>query len=96
VFNHCKKHISDEVFYWKDTKGNEVDIVFLRNKNLLPIEVKFKSKVDKKELKGLFSFMDKYECKNGIVVTRNSLDSLESNGKTISFVPVWLFLLQEG
>lgn len=96
VFNHCKKHISEDVFYWKDTKGNEVDIVFLRNKNLLPIEVKFKSKVDKKELKGLFSFMDKYECKNGIVVTRNSLDSLESNGKKISLVPIWLFLLQEG
>lgn len=96
VFNHCKKHISEDVFYWKDTKGNEVDIVFLQNQNLLPIEVKFKSKVDKKELKGLFSFMNKYECKNGIVVTRNSLDSFESEEKKILLVPVWLFLLHEG
>ncbi len=93
VFNHCKKHIWEEVFYWKDTKGNEVDIVILKNKTLLPIEVKFKSKVDKKELKGLFSFMDKYNCKNGIVVTKNSLDSIESEGKEIHMVPIWLFLL---
>ncbi|MDP2846362.1 MAG: DUF4143 domain-containing protein, partial [Candidatus Methanoperedens sp.] len=93
VFNHCKKHIWEDVFYWKDTKGNEVDIVILRNKTLLPIEVKFKSRIDKKELKGLLSFMDKYKCKNGIVVTKNSLDSIESEGKEIRMMPIWLFLL---
>jgi predicted AAA+ superfamily ATPase len=95
VFNHCKKHISEDVFYWKNPKGNEVDIIIMRDKNLLPVEVKFKSKVDKKELKGLLSFMDKYRCKNGIVVTKNSLDSLDSDGKTILLVPVWLFLLAD-
>ncbi len=70
-----------------------MDIVLLRNKTLLPIEVKFKSRIDKKELKGLLSFMDKYKCKNGIVVTKNSLDSIEYNGKKIQLMPVWLFLL---
>ncbi len=95
VFNHCRQHISEDVFYWKDQRGNEVDIVLSRNKSLLPIEVKFKSKIDKKELKSLFSFMEEYECKNGIVVTRSSFDRIVSDGKTVLIIPLWLFLLAE-
>ncbi|VVB90977.1 AAA domain protein [uncultured archaeon] len=95
VFNHCKKRISGDVFYWQDKKKNEVDIVLKHNKTLLPIEVKFRSKVDKKELKGMLSLMEKCKSRNGIVVTKNSLETLDLNGNRITLVPAWLFLLAE-
>lgn len=95
VFNHCKKTISEEIFYWQDKKKNEVDIILKRNKTLLPIEVKFKSMVDKKELKGMTSFMERYGSKSGIIVTKNSLESINLNGKKIMQIPLWLFLLAE-
>lgn len=57
--------------------------------------MKFRSKVDKKELKGMLSLMEKCKSRNGIVVTKNSLESLDLNGNRITLVPAWLFLLAE-
>ncbi len=93
VFNHCKKLISDDVFYWQDKKKNEVDIVLRHDKTLLPIEVKFKSKVDKRELKGLLAFMEKHHVDRGIVVTKNSFETIDFDRKRITLLPIWLFLL---
>jgi len=37
--------------------------------------------------------MDKFNQKKGIVVTKDLLDEKKIDGKTIMFIPVWLFLL---
>jgi len=95
VHNHClrlKFKISSqhksELFYWRDEQG-EVDIVLEHNGKPIPIEVKYKNKIDENELKNIKRFIKKYGSGFGICVTK---DTFELNGN-ILMIPTWLFLL---
>jgi predicted AAA+ superfamily ATPase len=66
-FNH--------VFFWKDQKDKEVDFVLYQQNNFeAPLEVKYRNKVDARELGGLTSFLDETGVKSGIVLSKNELE----------------------
>jgi len=87
-----KKGMQEKVFfkpyYWKN-KG-EVDFI-LEGKNILPVEVKYQQNPGK--IKPLLEFMDEHKLNKGIVVTKDLIDQKKIDGKTISFIPAWLFLV---
>lgn len=86
VAAHLMRHqqgIDAKLFYWKDKY--EVDFVY----DNIPIEVKFKNDIRLSELKGIIKFMDKFESKYGIVVTKDMF-KMQDN---IFFIPAWLFLI---
>lgn len=78
----------DCLFFWK--RSHEVDCILIRNKTLIPIEVKYSNNIKEKELKGLLKFMDEFQT-NGIVLTKN----VEKSEGKIQYVPVWKWLLQQ-
>ena len=66
-FNH--------VFFWKDQKDKEVDFVLYKEDNFeAPMEVKYRNKVDARELGGLTSFLDETGVKSGLVLSKNELE----------------------
>lgn len=71
-------------FFWRDAYKNEVDII-LKDKELLPIEVK----VSIIETKALRLFMNKFRVKRGVILT---YDKEESLGE-IEAVPFYKYLL---
>ncbi len=79
------------VFYWRSV--HELDFVIKENEGLLPIEVKYTSTIDTGDLKGLLSFMKKYDINEGIVLTREKHDVEDIDGNKIYYIPVWIFLL---
>ena len=79
-------------YYWRRGK-NEVDIVFEQNKKLVPVEVKYRKEIEKKDLKGLLRFMSENKADFGIVVSEETLNVVKHDDKTIWIIPVWLFLL---
>ena len=80
-------------FFWR--LGNkEVDAVVIENDvKLIPIESKFKSRVSKKDIGGLLSFMKRFDVDRGIVVTKDLEESRDYEGKKIDLVPLWKWLL---
>ena len=95
VADHCRRLKFDleptseiRLFYWKN-KQYETDIVFELFRKPLPIEVKYRDRIEKRDLKGLLEFSKRYRPPLKIVVTRERLD-LNDN---IIFVPLWLFLM---
>jgi len=95
VADHCRRLKFDleptseiRLFYWKN-KQYEADIVFERFRKPLPIEVKYRDRIEKRDLKGLLEFSKRYRPPLKMVVTRERLD-LNDN---IIFVPLWLFLM---
>lgn len=76
-------------FFWRDPYKNEVDIVAANNK-ITPIEVKY----GKTDFKGLTVFMKKFNVKEGYVVSPDKEATQKINGKTISVVPAYKFLLR--
>lgn len=76
-------------FFWRDTYKNEVDVV-LGHKKPVPVEVKF----GKVGTSGLEAFMRKFRAAKGYVVTREWEETRMVDGKTITAVPAFKFLLR--
>ncbi len=92
VFNRCFIHARQKggkAFYWRDKQKNEVDAVVKIGKRVVPIEVKYRSRIGKRDAKGLERFMREFKADRGIIVTK---DLFEERGK-ILYIPAWLFLL---
>lgn len=95
VANHCRRLKFDlepasevQLFYWKN-KGYETDIVVDMLQKPIPIEVKYRDRIGRKDLKGLLEFSEKHRTPFQAVITREKLDL---NGNVV-FIPLWLFLL---
>ena len=57
-----------ELYYWRTHGGAEVDLVWESPQGLLACEFKFSSTLHPKDLNGLKSFLEKYSCKEALVV----------------------------
>lgn len=79
---------TDAKFFWRDKYKDEVDIILQKNKELIPVEIKYRNKPSQN--KGLPKFLKKYKCKEAMIVTK---DKREKN-EEIQFIPVYEFLLR--
>lgn len=94
VFDHTKRmkfFLSErqtaDTFYWSDN-DEEIDIVLDYGGMAIPIEVKFRNKIDPSHTKTMLKFMRKYKSPFGIMVTKNHLE-LKDN---ILYIPLRLYL----
>lgn len=75
-------------FFWRDPYKNEVDAV-VANRKPVPIEIKY-GKIDSS---GLQAFMKKFKTDKGYIVSSHQEGARKVDGKTISIVPAYKFLL---
>ncbi len=69
----------DAEYYW-GSGAHEVDFV-LKNREILPLEVKYGDKeIKKRDLKGLIKFCGRFQVKKGIIYTRNTEGTYEADG----------------
>ncbi len=85
-----------DVYYWKDTKG-EVD--FLVKKGLHPTELYQvcwdPSQATKREETSLKTAAQLFKLPKGVILTKDTKESISTDGVTIEYVPVWKWLLQQ-
>ena len=96
VFEHSKRlkfclepGTEPELFYWRTTQGNEVDIILELFQKPIPIESKYSRDIRKSDLKGIYEFLDNNKKSFGIVITKDNYDFKEN----IVYIPLWLYLL---
>lgn len=77
--------------YWRNK--HEVDFIVMRGNVPVPIEVKYRDKIEKRSLKGILEFMSKFDVESGIVLTRDRQGKEKIDDKSLIFIPSWLFLL---
>lgn len=82
----------DKTSFWRTAQKHEVDII-VKNKTILPIEVKYRGHIRKKDLKGLLKFLERFDLNKGIVITKDILKNERIDNKEILYIPAWLFLL---
>ncbi len=92
VFNHLIKQ-GLKVYYWQGKNKLEVDLVVKTHEGVIPIEVKYRNKIKSTDYKGLIEFMTSFNIKKGYVITNEHFSTKEIDGKVISYIPVWMFLL---
>ncbi len=96
VHEHCKRLkfclepvSKPDLFYWRTTQGEEVDIILELFRKPVPIESKYSDDILKRDLKGLIQFLKEYNSPFGVIITKNRFDLREN----IIYMPLWLFLL---
>lgn len=82
---------TDTKFFWRDKYKDEVDIVLQKDKEIIPIEIKYRNQPSQN--RGLPKFLKKYNCKKAFIVTKETRkNAKEANGT--EWIPVYEFLLR--
>jgi len=86
-----------EVYYWKDYQNREVDFFVkegLRIKQLVQVTyASSKEEIKRREIENLLIASKELECDDLLIVTWDYEDEEEVNGKTITYQPLWKWLL---
>src|SRR3989338_2331544 len=96
VFAEIKKTISNndlsaQSFNWRAQDKAEVDLVLAAPGNIVPLEVKWSTRLTTRDASGLRSFLEDYpEAKNGYIVYPG--DTLQHIAKNILAIPDWWLL----
>jgi predicted AAA+ superfamily ATPase len=89
----------DEIYYWQNQKGHEVD--FVMKKGLEPtqlIQVCFDlsdPKTKEREINGLLAGMKNFKMNEGTIITSDDFGEEIVDGKKVRYVPLWYWLLEE-
>jgi predicted AAA+ superfamily ATPase len=78
-------------FFWRDPQKREVDLIVTECSAKLPIEIKIRRKIEKRDLQGLFKFMEKFKLAAGILVTLDTEATYERGEKKIIALPYWRY-----
>jgi predicted AAA+ superfamily ATPase len=87
---HMAKERGANLFYHK-TNG-EVDFI-LQGTEAVPYEVKYRSVIDKKDVRNIIAFLKKAGLNKGVLVTKEHLMNEKAEGCDLSYIPAWAFLL---
>jgi len=80
-------------FFYHSTTKEEVDIVLPTENTFLPIEVKYKRRIQKKDMSGLRSFMMRYKVDKGCLLSYDFEKEYAFPWGKIFIIPAWKFLL---
>jgi len=78
-----------ELKYWRTKSSAEVDFILEKEQDLIPIEIKYTSK--RKVGKSFFSFIEKYDPKIGIILTKDYLAEERIKNTKVKFIPLSYF-----
>ena len=78
-------------FFFPSPREEEIDIIPVADDKILPVEVKIREKLQKKDLKPIFQFMKKYDIRRGLIVTKYDESFYEENGSKLMAIPYWKF-----
>ncbi|MBU4255816.1 MAG: ATP-binding protein [Candidatus Thermoplasmatota archaeon] len=92
-----RKKAMTNIFYWKNSTGNEVDFVVkqgLRIKQLIQVCYSVEDyETKEREIKALLKASKELKCKNLLVITEDYEDEEKVKGKKIKYIPLWKWLL---
>lgn len=87
-----------EVYYWRDQTGREIDFVVkdgLRVSELVQVCWKVEDeKTRRREIGALVKAMDELGLKDGLIITEDSEGQEDINGKSVTYKPLWKWLVQ--
>lgn len=82
----------ENISFWR-TPHHEIDFIIKSDNKIIPIEVKYKTRIDKSDIKSILKFMEEFQLKKGYIITKDLLEQQKINENELIFIPAWLFLL---
>jgi uncharacterized protein len=94
VFQEIYKYVTQHFFdygihYWRTKSGAEVDFVIYKNDtSILPVEVKYRSFASPAVSRGYRSFLQAYEPRIGVIITKDFVGSEKIENTEVHFIPL--------
>lgn len=94
VFQEIYKYITQHflnysIHYWRTKSGAEVDFVVYKNDScFIPVEVKYRGMSSPSITRGYRSFLQAYQPKHGVVITKDFIGSERFEGVLVAFIPL--------
>ncbi|MEN8236691.1 MAG: ATP-binding protein [Pseudomonadota bacterium] len=94
VFQELYKFITQtflnySIHYWRTKSGAKVDFVVYRNdQSILPVEVKYSNLIAPRISRGYRSFLQAYQPKNALMVTKNLIAVERIENVDVHFIPL--------
>lgn len=86
-----------EIYYWKDYRQREVDFVLKNGKKVEQLvqvtNASGKDELRRREITSLVTASHELNCKNLLIITWDYEDKLEVDGRAISCMPLWKWLI---
>ena len=93
------RHHDMEIYYWKDHQHREVDFVLKRGRKIERLvqvtNLSGKDELKRREINSLVRASHELKCKNLLIITWDYEDKLEADGRTISCIPLWKWLVSD-
>jgi len=84
-----QKFLNYPIHYWRTKSGAEVDFVIYKNdENILPVEVKYRNLAGNHISRGYRSFLQAYEPKTAVVITKNIIAVEKIENSEVHFIPL--------
>lgn len=83
----CNKH---QNIYFVRRREKELDFLIKDSRQLIPIEVKYLSRIQQKDFEKLIHFMKQLKCQRGYVLTKDRVGIEQIEDKKIILLPVWI------
>ena len=80
-------------FFYRSTTKEEVDFI-QTEPEILPIEIKYKSRILPSDLRGIKSFMYRYKYEKGVIISKSEKSKIKNTLGQIEIVPYWEYLLK--
>ena len=78
--NRFNKNQYGEMYYLRDSTGNEVDLVLEKEGSLIPIEIKSSAKYRSLDIKNLKWFQRLYRIEGGMLINQSTENQELENG----------------
>jgi len=82
---------SQSGFFWRK-RQNEVDLILEED---IPLEIKYKGRIQKGDLKGVIKFSEEFNSKKAIILTKDKLAKEQVGALSVFYIPAWIYLLQD-
>jgi predicted AAA+ superfamily ATPase len=98
VFKHLYRQSQNDIYYWADKNGHEVDFVVKQGTNVIKLIQVCESLADPKtrgrELRALDKAMAELDTDSATILTDDELHIEKVADKHITIKPIWLWLLE--
>lgn len=81
----------DAKFFLKTPQKEEIDIIYLQNSHVLPVEIKIREKIGKEDIKTLFKFMGKNNLKRALLITLDTETKFLRDELMVEAIPYWRY-----
>lgn len=81
-------------FFFRTPQGKEVDFIYLKDGKRVPVEVKYREEISKKNIQPVIEFLNTNNSKEGIIITKNIEKNIKQGDAEIKFIPLLKFLLE--